>query len=253
MIRMETKMSSTKELLENITALIRQGGGSDNIIEAKGVKRGFAVGEEMVWALKGVDVVIPRGKLTIFKGRSGSGKTTLMNLMGALDHPTEGEVYFLGEPISQAPDQKRSLIRRNDMGFVFQSVALVSMMSAYENVEFILRINRYPINERKARIEECLRLVGLESRMHHLPQELSGGEQQRVAIARAIAHKPQVVFADEPTAQLDTKTGLQVVKVFKDLVEEGITVVLSTHDPGLVDVADQVYEMEDGKIVERTT
>ena len=246
-------MNSTKELLKNITALIRQGGGSDTIIEAKGVKRGFAVGEEMVWALRGVDVAVPRGKLTIFKGRSGSGKTTLMNLMGALDHPTEGEVYFLGEPISQASDQKRSIIRRNDMGFVFQSIALVSMMSAYENVEFILRINRYPVNERKKRVEECLRLVGLESRMSHLPQELSGGEQQRVAIARAIAHKPQIVFADEPTAELDTKTGLQVVKVFKDLVEEGITVVLSTHDPGLVDVADQVYEMEDGKIVERTT
>ena len=246
-------MTSKKKLLENITALIRQGGGSEYIIEARGVKRGFPVGDEMFWALKGVDVNIERGKLTIFKGRSGSGKTTLMNMMGALDLPTEGEVYFLGEPMSQASDQRRSLIRRNDMGFVFQSVALVSMMSAYENVEFILRINKTPVSERKARVEECLRLVGLESRMHHLPSELSGGEGQRVAIARAIAHKPQIVFADEPTAELDTKTGLQVVKVFKDLVEEGITVVLSTHDPGLVDVADQVYEMEDGEIVERTT
>ena len=224
---------------------------SDIILEANGIKRGFPTGGSTFWALKGVDATVEKGKMTIFKGRSGSGKTTLMNIMGALDNPTEGEVLFLGQTINRLSEQKRSLIRRNDMGFVFQSIALVSMMTAYENVEFILRISNYPRAEYKKRAEECLRLVGLESRMHHLPQELSGGEQQRVAIARAIAHKPKIVFADEPTAELDTKTGLQVVKVFKDLIEEeGVAVVLSTHDPGLVDVADQVYEMEDGEIVE---
>ena len=224
---------------------------SDIILEVNGIKRGFPTGGSTFWALKGVDASIEKGKMTIFKGRSGSGKTTLMNIMGALDNPTEGDVLFMDQKINRLSEQKRSLIRRNDMGFVFQSVALVSMMTAYENVEFILRISRYPREEYKKRAEECLRLVGLESRMHHLPQELSGGEQQRVAIARAIAHKPKIVFADEPTAELDTKTGLQVVKVFKDLVaEEGIAVVLSTHDPGLMDVADQVYEMEDGEIVE---
>ena len=223
----------------------------DIILEANGIKRGFPTGGSTFWALKGVDATVEKGKMTIFKGRSGSGKTTLMNIMGALDNPTEGDVLFMGQTINRLSEQKRSLIRRNDMGFVFQSVALVSMMTAYENVEFILRISNYPRMEYKKRAEECLRLVGLESRMHHLPQELSGGEQQRVAIARAIAHKPKIVFADEPTAELDTKTGLQVVKVFKDLIaEEGIAVVLSTHDPGLMDVADQVYEMEDGEIVE---
>lgn len=221
------------------------------VMEATNIKRGFPTGDQMFWALKGVNVDIEKGKLTIIKGRSGSGKTTLMNIMGALDHPTEGEVSFLGEIINKASEQRRSLIRRNELGFVFQSVALVSMMTAYENVEFILRINRYPKNRFKSRAEECLRLVGLESRMHHLPQELSGGEQQRVAIARAIAHKPKIVFADEPTAELDTKTGLQVVKVFKDLIEEeGIAVVLSTHDPGLIEIADKVYEIEDGEIIE---
>jgi putative ABC transport system ATP-binding protein len=123
-------------------------------------------------------------------------------------------------------------------------------MTAYENVEFILRISRYPVKERRKRVESCLHMVGLASRMNHLPQELSGGEQQRVAIARAIAHKPKVIFADEPTAELDTTTGLQVVKIFKDLIEnDGITVVMSTHDPGLMDVADKVYELEDGEIV----
>ena len=221
------------------------------VMEATNVKRGFPTGDQIFWALKGVNVDIEKGKLTILKGRSGSGKTTLMNIMGALDHPTEGEVTFLGEVINKASEQRRSLVRRNELGFVFQSVALVSMMTAYENVEFILRINRYSKNEFKSRAEECLRLVGLESRMHHLPQELSGGEQQRVAIARAIAHKPKIVFADEPTAELDTKTGLQVVKVFKDLIEEeGIAVVLSTHDPGLIEIADKVYEIEDGEIIE---
>ena len=225
-----------------------------NIIEATGIKRGFPMGEDMFWALNGVDITIEKGKLTLLKGRSGSGKTTLMNILGALDNPTEGDVLFLGKSISKMSEQKRSLIRRNDIGFVFQSIALVSMMTAYENVEFILRINKYPRGEHKKRAEECLRLVGLESRMQHLPQELSGGEQQRVAIARSIAHKPQIVFADEPTAELDTKTGLQVVKVFKDLIKgEGIAVVLSSHDPGLVEIADKVYEMEDGKIVKGTT
>ena len=204
----------------------------------------------MFWALKGVDITVEERKLTIFKGRSGSGKTTLMNILGALDNPTEGEAFFLGESLNQASEEQKSLIRRNDMGFVFQSVALVSMMTAYENVEFILRVSKYPKSEWKNRAVECLRLVGLEPRMQHLPQELSGGEQQRVAIARAIAHKPKIVFADEPTAELDTKTGLQVVKIFKDLIDkEGIAVVISTHDPGLMDVADKVYELEDGRIV----
>jgi putative ABC transport system ATP-binding protein len=225
-----------------------------DIIQGTGIKRGFPMGSGMFWALNGVDMNIEGGKLTLLKGRSGSGKTTLMNILGALDNPTEGDVLFLGESISKASEQKRSLIRRDDMGFVFQSVALVSMMTAYENVEFILRINKYPRKDHKRRTEECLRLVGLESRMHHLPQELSGGEQQRVAIARSIAHKPKIIFADEPTAELDTKTGLQVVKVFKDLIkEEGLAVVLSSHDPGLVEIADRVYEMEDGRIVKGTT
>jgi len=129
-------------------------------------------------------------------------------------------------------------------------VALVAMMTAYENVEFALRISGYPAKERKKRAEYCLEQVGLGPRMHHLPPELSGGEQQRVAIARAIAHKPRVIFADEPTAELDTNTGLQVVKIFKDLiVNEGTTVVMSTHDPGLMDVADKVYELLDGETV----
>jgi putative ABC transport system ATP-binding protein len=128
-------------------------------------------------------------------------------------------------------------------------VALIPMMSALENVEYALRLTRYK-GDRTARAVECLKLLGLGQRMHHLPQELSGGEQQRVAIARAIAHKPQVIFADEPTGELDTNTGLQVVKIFKELTEsEGVTIIMTTHDPGLMELGDAVYELEDGEIV----
>jgi putative ABC transport system ATP-binding protein len=219
------------------------------VIKATGIKRGFSTGGGVFWALKGLNLRVEEGELTILKGRSGSGKTTLMNILGALDPPTEGEVFFCGEPISRVSEHRRDVIRRKQMGFVFQSVALVSMMTAYENVEFILRISGYPLRERKSRVESCLNMVGLGGRMNHMSQELSGGEQQRVAIARAIAHKPKVIFADEPTAELDTNTGLQVVKIFKDLIaREGATIVMSTHDPGLMEVADRVYELEDGEI-----
>ena len=224
---------------------------SDNIVlKAMGIKRAFPMGGEQFWALKGIDLTVNNNALTIFKGRSGSGKTTLMNILGALDYPTEGDVIFDGESLAKASEKRRDNLRRQSMGFVFQSVALVAMMTAYENVEFILRISGYPAGERKKRAEACLEQVGLGPRMHHLPPELSGGEQQRVAIARAIAHKPKVIFADEPTAELDTNTGLQVVKIFKDLVaNEGTTVVMTTHDPGLMEVADKVYELADGEIV----
>jgi putative ABC transport system ATP-binding protein len=220
------------------------------MITANNIKRGFPVGGDTFWALKGINLTVAAGRLTILKGRSGSGKTTLMNILGALDYPTEGDVLFDGTSLSKASEAKRDKLRRLKMGFVFQSVALVSMMTAYENVEFILRISGYPVRERRKRVETCLERVGLAGRMHHLPPELSGGEQQRVAIARALAHKPLVIFADEPTAELDTNTGLQVVKIFKDLIEqEGATVVMTTHDPGLVEVADKVYELADGEVI----
>jgi len=220
------------------------------ILEASDIKRAFPMGGEQFWALKGISLAVAENELTIFKGRSGSGKTTLMNILGALDYPTSGDVIFNRESITTVSEKKRDKLRREGIGFVFQSVALVAMMTAYENVEFILRISGYPAKERKKRAEACLEQVGLAARMHHLPPELSGGEQQRVAIARAIAHKPKVIFADEPTAELDTATGLQVIKIFKDLiVSEGTTVVISTHDPGLMDVADKVYELADGEII----
>jgi len=222
-----------------------------NVIVTKGVKRGFPVaGGDTFWALKGLDLEIPESKLTILKGRSGSGKTTLMNILSALDRPTEGEVMFGDKDIAKLPENARDYLRRKEIGFIFQSVALVPMMSAFENVEFALRLSKYKGNHAK-RVEECLRMVGLGGRMHHMPQEMSGGEQQRVAIARAIAHKPRILFADEPTAELDTNTGLQVIKIFKELnAVEGVTIVMTTHDIGLMELGDKVYQLEDGELVE---
>ena len=208
----------------------------------------MAQGEDF-YALKDVSLQIPEKKLTILRGRSGSGKTTLMNILGALDKPSSGQIFFDGKNITELDEDACSLMRRQKVGFVFQSVALIPMMTAYENVEYALRLSGYE-GDWKERVEECLRMVGLTARMNHMPEELSGGEQQRVAIARALAHRPKVIFADEPTAELDSGTGLQVVKIFQKLVQEGeATVVMTTHDVGFMEVGDKVFELEDGEII----
>jgi putative ABC transport system ATP-binding protein len=223
----------------------------DTILRTDGVIRSFHSGRETVHALKSVSIYVEQGRLTLLRGRSGSGKTTLMNLLGALDHPNAGQIWFRDKDISKASESFRDDMRRKNIGFIFQSVALISMMSAYENVEFGLRVAGVKSRERRRRAEECLSLVGLAKRMHHRPQEMSGGEQQRVAIARAIAHRPDIVFADEPTAELDSHMGLQVMRLFKTLVEkEGLTVVITTHDPSMLEIADHAYTLEDGEIVD---
>lgn len=218
------------------------------ILATKDIFQSFPVAGGEFVALKNINIDIAAKSLTILKGRSGSGKTTLMNILGALDHPKSGQVYLNGNDMTAMNEKQREDIRRKKIGFVFQSVALIPMMTAYENVEFALRLAGYKGNRRE-RTEEVLKLVGLKKRMNHMPQELSGGEQQRVAIARAIAHKPDIVFADEPTAELDSGTSIVVMKLFRRLVdEEGITVVMTTHDTGLMEAADRIYELEDGEI-----
>jgi putative ABC transport system ATP-binding protein len=222
---------------------------NNQVIVTDKLNRLFSVGDQKIHVLKDINLAVDSGTLTILKGRSGSGKTTLMNLLGALDTPSSGKIIFDGADITEMSEKQKDEVRRLKMGFVFQSVALISMMSAYENVEFGLRIAGFDPKYRKQRSEECLELVGLEKRMHHKPQEMSGGEQQRVAIARALAHKPRIIFADEPTAELDTHMGLKIVTLFKKLVEkEGITILMTTHDPGMMEVADKVYALEDGEI-----
>lgn len=214
------------------------------------VSRAFPIqGEEDFYALKKVNVHIEKGKLTVLVGKSGSGKTTLMNILGALDPPTEGKVLFEGQDIAQLPETERCRLRRKKVGYVFQPVALIPLMTALENVAFALRLagDKRGLEDRAL---ECLRLVGLEKRAGHLPQELSGGEQQRVAIARAMAHRPSILFADEPTAELDSGTALQVAHIFRDLTDkEGITVVMTTHDRELATIGDKIYALEDGEII----
>lgn len=223
---------------------------SENIIQASAIKRSFGRGSGAVTVLKDVNLSIPRGKLIAFKGRSGSGKTTLINLLSALDRPTDGTITFEERDITKMTNGERDMLRRKEMGLIFQSFALIPLMSAYENVEFLLRVSGYPSAERKNAAAKALEQVGLKQRMHHRPFELSGGEQQRTAIARAIAHKPKLLLADEPTAELDSRTGLQIVKVFRTLVEEaGMTIIMTTHDPAIMEIVDQVYELEDGQIV----
>ncbi len=222
------------------------------LITVRDVKKSFPMsGGGEFFALKGVDMDIPAGKLTILKGRSGSGKTTLLNIVGALDEPTAGEVMIGGQSLLVMSTKQKEDFRRCHIGFIFQSVALIPIMTAYENVDFGLRVAGYH-DDRDQRIKEVMKRVGLLKRMNHMPNELSGGEGQRAAIARAIAHKPMVIFADEPTGALDTASGLVVVNLFKQLAyEEGITIVMTTHDPGLMEFGDVVYELDDGEMISK--
>ena len=225
-----------------------------NMIEARNITRMFSVGGGEFYALRHVDIDIPAGKLTILKGRSGSGKTTLMNILSALDAPTEGDVSFDGQAYSEMEETQKEQLRRTEIGFVFQAVALIPIMNAYENVDFAMRLAAQGMSAKAVdeRIRETLALVGMEDRMRHMPGQMSGGEQQRVAIARAVAHRPKVVFADEPTGALDTESGLRVMQLFRNLIErEGVTIVMTTHDPNLMELGDVVYELEDGEIIDR--
>jgi len=220
------------------------------ILRAEGIRRVFGTGSGAVTALDGIDLTIRQGTVTALVGRSGSGKTTLLNILCALDEPTEGRVLLWdGEDLTAMPERRKNALRRREIGLVFQSFGLMPLMSAYENVEFGLRVAG--VRAGRERVERALEWVGMKERMKHRPPELSGGEQQRVAIARAIAHEPRLLIADEPTAELDSRMGLQIIRVFRDLVKRlGTTVVLTTHDPGIMELVDQVIALEDGKIVE---
>lgn len=228
----------------------------ENAIIAQNIKRYFKAGDgTTVRALDGVSMEIKKGTLAILKGRSGSGKTTLLNILSALDMPTEGSVQFLDKNLEQMTEKDREMLRRYEMGFVFQSIALIPTMTAYENVEFALRLAKTDVinantENTQDRVSELLERVGLSKRMDHMPDQLSGGEQQRVAIARAVAHHPKVVFADEPTGALDTAAGFEVMRLFRELIDdEDITIVMTTHDPNLMELGDEVFELSDGIVI----
>ena len=221
-----------------------------DILKTIDLNRQYNTGTETIQALKDINISVLEKTLTILKGRSGSGKTTLINLLGAIDTPTSGKIFFEGKDITKLKDSEKTNIRRNDIGFVFQSGALIPNMNVFENVDFALRVSNPELKDRRPRIEYCLNLVGLNKRQNHMPQELSGGEMQRVAIARSIASRPKVIFADEPTSALDTLTALHIVNVFKELaINEGLTIVMTTHDPNMLEVADFIYTLKDGEII----
>lgn len=218
------------------------------VIKAKDICRVFPVPGGEFTALKGINAEIPKGTFAILKGRSGSGKTTLMNIISSLDSPTSGEVFINGKSINGLSDTERENLRRKEMGFVFQSVSLIPSLNAFQNVEFSMRMAGIkPSKETDKRVEECLKLVGLGNRANHMPAEMSGGEQQRVAVARAFAHHPKIIFADEPTAELDSSMAARVAEIFKEMAaKENITIVMTTHDVGLMDAADMLIELENG-------
>ncbi|MBI2939180.1 MAG: ABC transporter ATP-binding protein [Chloroflexi bacterium] len=219
---------------------------SKEIVRVVGVERVYRAGHEEVRALRSVDLTVHQGKMIALMGRSGSGKTTLLNIIGGLDRPTAGQVWIGGQLLSQLPDQALTELRRNQIGFVFQSFALIPVLSALENVELPMHIAGVPRGARHQRALDLLHLVGLTKRVHHRPFELSGGEQQRVGIARALANQPSLLLADEPTGELDSVTGLQILKLFLRIASDGVTVVIATHDPTVSEIAHETYDLVDG-------
>jgi putative ABC transport system ATP-binding protein len=221
------------------------------VVVTESLGRDFDVAGRAVHALRDVDLRIPRGRLTVVHGRSGSGKTTLLNMIGGLDKPTRGRVWLDGDEVSAKEEDELVELRRERIGFVFQSFGLVPILSAAENVEVPLRLRKVHPGERDGRVRELLELVGLSGRAGHRPYELSGGEQQRVAICRALANRPGLLIADEPTAQLDSANALTIMELVRELVaSEGVSAIVATHDTLLLDVADVVVELRDGQLVD---
>ncbi|WP_327069173.1 ABC transporter ATP-binding protein [Kitasatospora sp. NBC_01302] len=221
------------------------------MIEVEDVWRSFGSGDTAVHALRGVSFSVRRGELTALRGRSGSGKTTLLNLVGGLDGPTSGRITLDGENLAELDEPGRLGLRRDRIGFVFQSFGLIPILTAAENVGVPMRLRKVPTAQREERVATLLALVGLTDHAEQRPTEMSGGQQQRVAIARALANEPALIIADEPTGQLDSETGRSVMELLRAVVRsEGVTVLVATHDPQLMELADRVIELRDGHIVE---
>ncbi|WP_328493508.1 ABC transporter ATP-binding protein [Streptomyces sp. NBC_00414] len=225
--------------------------GTDTMVRVEGVRRSYGSGATAVHALRGVSFDIPRGELVALKGRSGSGKTTLLNLVGGLDEPDGGRITVDGLDLSGLGENGLLELRRDRIGFVFQSFGLIPILTAAENVGVPMRLRRADPREREERVELLLSLVGLADHAAQRPGELSGGQQQRVAIARALANNPALLIADEPTGQLDAETGIGVMELLRAVVRsEQVTALVATHDAALLDLADRVLELRDGEIVE---
>jgi putative ABC transport system ATP-binding protein len=220
------------------------------MVTASGVSRTFGSGETAVPALRDVSFSVRKGQLVVVYGRSGSGKTTLLNIVGGLDAPTSGTIHVAGQDISAMTEHDRRMMRRTTVAFIFQSFGLIPMLSAAENVGIPLRIAGAGRQAREERTRLLLSVVGLEEHAGKRPAELSGGQQQRVAVARALSGRPGLLIADEPTGQLDSETGRQIIRLLRTVIRaEGITALVASHDTELMDLADEVLRLEDGRLV----
>jgi putative ABC transport system ATP-binding protein len=220
-----------------------------SIISMRNIGKNYEMGEAMVRALVDVNVEVKKGEFVAIIGPSGSGKSTLMNVIGCLDRPSEGEYYLDGEKVDELNDDELAHIRNKKIGFVFQTFNLLPRTNCLHNVELPLLYSNVPRKEREKRALEMLTRVGLAGRVHHNPNELSGGERQRVAIARALVNDPAIVLADEPTGNLDSKTGSEIMVTFTNLNKEGKTIVLVTHEQYIAEYSDRVIALRDGRVV----
>ncbi len=221
------------------------------VAKVENVSRVYKIGEVETYALRGVNLTIENGEFTALVGPSGSGKTTLLQLIGCLDQPTSGSVWVNGNDVTRLNRNQRADIRKGHIGFIFQFFALIPTLSAYENIEMPLLLNGHSAKERHERVMELLKAVDLLDRKDNRPDQMSGGQQQRVAIARALAPKPALILADEPTANLDTTNGEQVMEIMTKLNKEtGVTFVFATHDPRVIKYARRVITLRDGLIAQ---
>jgi putative ABC transport system ATP-binding protein len=218
------------------------------ILKLRDICKDYQQGKEPVRVLKNVNLTVEKGEYLAIMGPSGSGKTTLMNLIGCLDVPTSGSYELDGRNLKDLSDDDLADIRNKHIGFVFQSFHLLPKMDALDNVALPLLYADVPLQERRERAAEALKAVGLEERIHFLPNQLSGGQCQRVAIARAIVTKPDLLLADEPTGALDTKAGAQIMEIFRELSNTGMTIIMITHEPGIAECADKTYRILDGEL-----
>lgn len=220
-----------------------------NVIELKDIVKSYAMGDTTVYALNHLTVSFEKGKFTSIVGPSGSGKSTLMNVLGCLDRPTSGEYILEGKNIARYTDDELAHTRNARIGFVFQSFNLLSRLSAVDNVALPLIYAGVDLKERTERAEKALTEVGLGARLYHKPNEMSGGQRQRVAIARALINDPAIIMADEPTGNLDTKSTLEIIDIFKKLNHMGKTVIMVTHEPELADMTQRILTIRDGKLI----
>lgn len=224
--------------------------GKQPIVETVDLWRVYRLGDLEIPALRGLNLSIGQGELIALKGRSGSGKTTLLNCLGGLDRPTKGSIRIMGEEIGNWSESKLTKWRRHQVGFIFQSLGLLPALSAYENVELMLRMIGVRGKERHDRTIEALERVGIAKWMDHRPYEMSGGQQQRVAVARALANRPRLILADEPTGELDSKTGQEMMNLFRSVVQENnCTMLMATHDNAVDEYVDKVLHLRDGRVV----